>query len=135
MRNALALPSLGVISVLVEPYSLILGAPNNKLTLNLLWEETRCLRFPYLTDRWLENREPTNTGMSDHEIIKLLREIFLGSHKELTNDLSRFIKEEGTKYLIDSSRISFQRNIHRRKPQIKYSLANHLIREVVKGEY
>ena len=135
IRNALAFPSLGVISVLVELYSLTLGTLNNKLILNLFWEEIRYLRFPYLTDKRLENQEPMNTGMSNHEIIELLREIFFGSYKELMDDLSRFIREEGTKYLIGSSRIPFQWNIYRRRPQIKYSLAGHLIWEVVKGEY
>lgn len=135
IRSALAFPSLGVISVLVELYSLTLGTLNNKLILNLFWEEIRYLRFPYLTDKRLENQEPLNTGMSNHEIIELLREIFFGSYKELMDDLSRFIREEGTKYLIGSSRIPFQWNIYRRRPQIKYSLAGHLIWEVVKGEY
>ena len=36
-------------------------------------------------------------------------------------------------YLIDNSRIPFQWNIYRRRPQLKYSLAGRIIWEVVKG--
>lgn len=135
IRNALACPSLGVISILVELYSLTLGTLKNKLILNLFWEEIRYLRFPYLTDNLLEIQETLKPEASKEEIVARLRRIFFGSYKKMVEDMSLFIRKEGGMYLIDNSRIPFQWNIYRRRPQLKYSLAGRIIWEVVKGAY
>lgn len=131
----LACPSLGVISILVELYSLTLGTLKNKLILNLFWEEIRYLRFPYLTDNLLEIQETLKPEASKEEIVARLRRIFFGSYKKMVEDMSLFIRKEGGMYLIDNSRIPFQWNIYRRRPQLKYSLAGRIIWEVVKGAY
>lgn len=135
IRTALSCPSLGVISILVELYSLTLGTLKNKLILNLFWEEIRYLRFPYLTDNLLEIQERLKPEASKDEIIDRMRQIFFGSYKEMMEDLFHFIRKEGGTYLTDNGRIPFQWNIYRRRPQIKYSLAGRIIWEVVKGTY
>ena len=78
------LPALrwGSISILGGALQPDTGHTENKLILNLFWEEIRYLRFPYLTDKLLEIQETLKPEASKEEIVARLRRIFFGSYKK-----------------------------------------------------
>lgn len=133
LKNPAANPG----AVLVEFYLLAVSALDNHLALNLFWELIRYLRFPYL----LNNMEPY-PGPADGEppakedIIEFIRQQAEGSYAASLAELSDFTNQAAARYPeLDRTPIPFQWNLYSQRPQLKYTFASRLIREIMSGSY
>lgn len=130
-------PSLNMVSIPVEFYLLAVGALDNRLAMNLLWETVRYLRFPYLTNgmETLTGRKEL-AGFSREETIEALRAEAAHSYGRSLQALFAFMDEMSLDPgLKDAAPIPFHWNIYRQRPQLRYSFASLLIREILKGTY
>lgn len=121
----------------VEFYFFAARALNNRLALNLLWEVIRYLRFPYLV-----NGMETLSGIQNidnltrEEAISLFKEDAKHTYQAATQRLFAFLNEEAPEISgTPKEQIPFVWNIYRQRPQLRYSLASRLIREIMQGKY
>ncbi|MCQ4636327.1 GntR family transcriptional regulator [Anaerovorax odorimutans] len=130
-------PLPGAISVPAEFYILTLSTLNNSLVLNLYWEMLRYIRFPYLAGGKDEERVRYETaGKSHEEIITFLKEEFSQSYGEAVEALFAFIDQADGEYFEEPpEQIPFKWNIYRQRPQLRYTLASRIIREIMNGSY
>lgn len=124
-------------TVPVEFYLLAAGALDNQLALNLLGEILRYLRFPYLV-----NGMDPYPGTPDQELpakedlIEFIRQQADSSYHTSLERLFDFTERAAWEYPdLDRTPISFQWNIYRRRPQLKYTFASRLIRKIMSGSY
>ena len=124
-------------SVPVEFYLWAVGALDNRLALNLLWEITRYLRFPYLVNHMDAFRSPKEAVLDTPEdTIAFLRQESERSYRSSSERLYAFIEDAQKEYSLDSLEpVPFCWNIYRQRPQLRYSLACLLIREIMYGKY
>lgn len=131
-------PAGGAVSMPVELFILAFRALDNRLFLNLYWEAVRYIRFAYLTvqedqavftDQELE-------GLSREDVISLLGQTFESWYGPATADLFSFIEQSQKAYgLEEAQQIPFYWNIYRKRPQLRYTLASRILREIVSGYY
>lgn len=131
-------PAGGAVSMPVELFILAFRALDNRLILNLYWEAVRYIRFPYLamhedqavfTDRELE-------GVSREEVITLLGQTFEAWYGPAAADLFSFIEQAKEEYgLEEAKQVPFYWNIYRKRPQLRYTLASRVLREIESGYY
>ena len=83
-----------MVSIPVEFYLLAVGALDNRLAMNLLWETVRYLRFPYLTNgmETLTGRKEL-AGFSREETIEALRAEAAHSYGRSLQALFAFMDE------------------------------------------
>lgn len=137
LRRGIMDPSLNMVSIPVEFYLLAVGALDNRLAMNLLWETVRYLRFPYLTNgmETLTGRKEL-AGFSREETIEALRAEAAHSYGRSLQALFAFMDEMSLDPgLKDAAPIPFHWNIYRQRPQLRYSFASLLIRKILKGTY
>lgn len=124
----------------VELFLLVLRELDNWLALNLYWEVVRYIRVPALLDRGryrdlIEGRAilaARESGDAASYLTGAMRETYRG----LCTSVFDFIGRAGPKYGLDpAQQIPFQWNIYRQRPQLRYTLASLLIREIVHGRY
>lgn len=131
-------PSEGAVAMPVQFYILALRVLDNRLILNLYWETIRYIRFPYLAAKKSPEVLPQALGErgDKDEIICFLRETFEKSYRESSDKFFRFIRQAALEFDIkDEEEIPFQWNIYRQRPQLRYTLASRIIREIIAGTY
>lgn len=135
--SSLSAPASGIVPLPIELYIWVYSALENKLILNLYWEGIRYIRFPYLASR--EERklaEEDLKSISREEAIVLLNREFKESYGKIEQETFDFIEESQGKYgLQHVKQIPFQWNIYRQRPQLRYTLAARVIREIFTGKY
>lgn len=124
-------------SVPVEFYLWAVGALDNRLALNLLWEIVRYLRFPYLVNHMDAFHSPGEAVLAAPEdTIAFLRQESARSFAASSERLYAFIGEAQKEYSLDSLEpVPFRWSIYRQRPQLRYSLACRIIREILHGKY
>lgn len=108
--------------VLIEPLREgeqrnLLHFRDNRLILNFYSEAARYLRYPYL----VENICPIFTGPR---------------YEKQAQELFEYVDEISSKYSIQPLEpVPFRWNIYRQRPQMRYTLASRIIREIMYGKY
>lgn len=127
----------GAVSMPVKFYIMTLGALNNKLILNLYWEMVRYIRFPYMAGpREREQNQTQLNGQSKEAVTACLKDEFEKSYTKAVTSLFTFIATARTEYGLENEpQIPFVWDIYRQRPQLRYSLASRIIREIISGRY
>lgn len=129
-------PEQGLVSMPVEFYVLALEGLNNNLILNLFWETIRYLRFPYLVYREEKEISPHDvTGESIDEVVRIMKEKLEHINKEIVSEISGLMAEVCDKSRYETRQIPFEWVIYLQRPQIRYTLASRMIREIMHGCY
>ena len=102
---------IGPMPLSIKLFLGILASRNNRLIINLFTEAIRYLRYPYLVDE--EN--------SAHSNNMLVQELF------------GFMERSCGKYCLEP--VAFRWNIYHQRPQLRYTLASRIIREIMYGKY
>ena len=125
-----------VIAPCLVLYLVGLSSLHNRLLVNLFWEIIHYIRFPFLArnnDITLPVRED---GHSQHDIAVQLSKKLENTYKNSVQQLQKFINESRTQYSLQQAQpIPFRWRVYRHKPQMRYSLASHIIRGIMYGEY
>lgn len=127
----------GKIPLSVEMYIIALSTLKNRLILNLYWECISYIRFPYVASKKERHisREEFRENLSQ-DITTFLNREFDSFYQQVEKDLFDFIKEAPAVCRIEEDgQIPFRWNIYRQRPQLKYSVASLLIREILEGKY
>lgn len=104
---------------------------HNQLVLNLYWEVVNFFRFPYLVERRPVERDLA--GMTQEAFFS---EVLVSSYEQVAEGIASFLKEEQAKNAPASVEpLAFTWRIHRQRPQMRYTLASTIIREVMYGKY
>lgn len=121
----------------VELYIMALSTLDNTLILNLYWEGIRYVRFPYLVSKRVKGINGTKLkDITRETMITLLNQEFETSYGYLEKKVFGFMESAKNEYgLKDAEPIPFQWNIYRQRPQMRYSLASLIIREIMYGRY
>ncbi len=137
LLQGLSDPGPGSVSMPVQLYILALKALNNGLIINCYWEVIRYIRYPYLTN-WEERQRPALDlpGTSRDEIIDLLQRELERITAVAAGQLYAFMEQAAAEYHMENVRpVHFQCNIYSRRPQLRYTLASRLIREMIDQTY
>lgn len=125
------------ISMPVQFYILALASLHNRLCLNLYWEMVRYIRFPYLGDA--QKKRPVFHDLEDsppHQLIALLKGRFSSAYQQALIDLFAFCDASKEEYgLSGLEEVPFRWNIYHQRPQLRYTLASRLIREIIVGAF
>lgn len=125
----------GAVSMPVKFYIMTLNALENKLILNLYWEMVRYIRFPYLAGP-KEREQIRLSEQSKEAVIACLKEKFEKSYTTAVTALFTFIETARIEYGLENEpQIPFVWDIYRQRPQLRYSLASRIIREIISGRY
>lgn len=121
----------------VELYIMVLSTLDNSLILNLYWEAIRYMRFPYLVSNKVKSENDVKLkDITGERMRSLLSREFETSYACLKKDVFKFMDMAKNKYgLKDAGQIPFQWNIYRQRPQIRYTLASLIMREIMCGRY
>lgn len=137
LRHKLEEPGPESVPTPVTFYFLAFNCFDNGLLLNLFWDIIRYVCFPYLANR--EERPYEQLSMSkktDDQIIELLQQRFDQKHWKAIEDLYAFIDEARAEYSLENAeQVPFHWTIYRPRPQLRYTLASLLIREMIEGHY
>lgn len=121
----------------VKLYIMALSTLDNTLILNLYWEAIRYVRFPYLV-----SETDKKIGVADlkditgETMIALLNQEFETSYGYAEKGVFEFVEKAKIKYgLKDAKPIPFQWSVYRQRPQMRYTLASLIIREIMAGRY
>ena len=127
----------GALSMPVKFYIMTLGALNNKLILNLYWEMVRYIRFPYMAGpKEQEQDQARLKGKTREAVIVYLRDEFEKSYTKAVTTLFAFLESARSEYALENEpQIPFVWNLYRQRPQLRYSLASRIIREIISGRY
>lgn len=118
-------------SVWLEFYIKVLSRLKNRLILNLYWEIVHYLRFPYLISSKLQHAAVDLKNRSPQEIYT---QVLMPAYWRITEDLEPFIREARALYSIEDA-TPFYWRLHRQRPQMRYSLASRIIREIMYDHY
>ena len=137
LLQGLSDPGPGSVSMPVQLYILALKALNNGLIINCYWEVIRYIRYPYLTNREERQRPALNLpGTSRDEIIDLLQRELERITAVAAGQLYAFMEQAAAEYHMENVKpVHFQCNIYSRRPQLRYTLASRLIREMLDQTY
>ena len=129
------MPGKATVPVPVLLYFDILNSFHNELLINLYWQCLRYLNFVYS----ISNREKPDNGtvkmFSSNDINSLKRE-FDSYFNKLRNEVMDFIESARGKYDMEPvCQIPFTWTIYRRRPQVRYTLASVIIREILWEHY
>lgn len=137
LRKRLTAPEPGTKPMPAEFYLAALNVFHNRLLINLYWEMIRYLHFPYLTNQ--EERELVKQDLgneSKEEILTYLDQRLEQKNAQAVQTLFQFIEQAETEYALNPpAQIPFHWNIYRQRPQLRYSLASRMIREIIEGRY
>lgn len=136
MQKDVNATTLDAMPLSLKFYEGVLETWNNRLLLNLLSEGIRYLRYPYLA----EKKSPVISSkelqdMTQNDAVSSLKEKIRNSNSDLIQDLFEYIDRVSKEYKLGSMEpIPFQWNIYRQRPQMRYTLASLIIREIMSGE-
>ena len=127
----------GGVPLPVKLYIMALSALDNTLILNLYWEAIRYVRFPYLANKSVKKiKEEKLEDITREKVITLLNQEFETSYGNLETEVFEFIEAAKVKYGIkEAEPIPFKWSIYRQRPQMRYTLASLIIREIMAGRY
>lgn len=134
MQRRLKAARLGTMPLSVKFFLGILASWNNRLIINLFTEAVRYLRYPYLVDK--ENPVITDPKLRDldrEDAVTTLQSGISHSNDALVQELFGFMERSCGKYCLEP--IPFRWNIYRQRPQLRYTLASRIIREIMYGKY
>ncbi len=137
MQRDLQTADIDVTPLSLKFYEGVLKAWNNRLLINLLSEGIRYLRYPYL----IENKPPVITSpelreMSQEDAISFMKDKIETSNRRLLQDLYDYIDKAAKEYDLETvCPIAFHWDIYRQRPQMRYTLASLIIREIMTGEF
>lgn len=137
LQNGLTTNVPGAVSMPIKFYILILGTLKNRLVLNLFWEIIRYIRFPYLESiKTPPPIFPALKGQSRESVLSFLKQKFEAAYTRATGSLFAFIKEAQADYaMTDLAAVPFRWDIYRQRPQLRYTLACGVIRQIMYGQY
>ncbi len=137
VRRTLKGTSADFVALPVKFYILVLGTLKNELVLNLYWEMIRYIRFPYLGGRREAGADCFAAGTdTKNETVSELEQKFEADYNAAVKELLIFIERARTEYsLADAEPVPFRWSIYRQRPQLRYTLASHIIRGVMNGQY
>lgn len=135
--NEQGLSLSGGVPLPVKLYIMALSALDNTLILNLYWEAIRYVRFPYLANKSAKKIKGAKLeDITREKMITLLNQEFEASYGNLEKEVFEFIETAKVKYgLKEAEPIPFQWSIYRQRPQMRYTLASLIIREIMAGRY
>lgn len=124
-----------VVSMPAKVYFDVLHTFHNDLLLNLYWQCLRYLNFLYPR----RNREKAGNAAGEllsADKIDDLKQEFDDFFTEIQDEVLDFIESSSKNYCPEpASQIPFTWTIYRRRPQVRYTLASLIIREILWGRY
>ncbi|MBC3937355.1 GntR family transcriptional regulator [Anaerotruncus massiliensis (ex Liu et al. 2021)] len=126
----------GFLSMRIAFYILALSALDNRLILNLYWEIIRYLRFPLLIERPVVDVESARGGPNPENVFAQINAVLVNTYAQASSELFAFIQKAREEYSLENApQIPFRWHIYRQRPQMRYSLASRVIREIQRGTY
>lgn len=124
----------GTVPVPIKVYCDVLSTFHNELLLNLYWQCLRYLNFLYPPKNREENDRVAEL-IARQEMDELKREID-GCLDGQQAQVLEFVDFAAKAYHLESvAPVRFHWTIYRRRPQVRYTLASVIIREILRGSY
>lgn len=125
-----------VVAPHVVLYIVGLSALHNKLLINLYWEIIHYIRFPFLLRVDGDALYIGGENRSQQEMIQHLNGVLVDTYRQHVKELSAFIDEVRVQYSLQQVEpIPFRWRVYRQQPQMRYSLASHIIRGILYRNY
>jgi len=125
-----------VVAPHVVLYIAALSILQNRLLINLYWEIIHYTRFPFLIKGDNAALYSGVAGHSYHETVLHLNRELEDACNQRVKELFAFIDEAETQLSLEQIHpIPFRWRIYRKQPQLRYSLASHIIRGIMYHQY